>query len=360
MSRHVVFFVFDPSPRIDRRIREFIGEGYEVEVYGLANEKNIRYCRNDVYIYQLIAEMRPGMPYLERASHLKKILQVIDRQRNDTLFYFFTLNVAIVTLLRRNIRFIYEESDMLFDRFNNRFLQKLVIAINKRIIKRSLQTVFTSEGFADYYYGDIVPNNVSFITNRVSSECLKLDYKPSSPPDFEHLKFAFVGNIRYQSILNVSSYISDCTQHEFHYYGNAESLSKVQLSKLDMPRVHMHGLFSNPGDLPSIYSSIDFVVCTYDINGVNPRYAEPNKLYEAIFFRKPIIVSCNSFLAKKVERLGIGLSLDPNSSDDINSVLSTITPESYNRMIKNLNGIPQLSAVNINDGFFKKLEDLLS
>lgn len=360
MRKHVVFFVFDPSPRIDRRIREFVSEGYGVEVYGLANENNIRYCHNDVYVYHLIAEMKPGMPYLKRASHLKKILQIIDRQRPDTLFYFFTLNVAVVTLLRRRIRFIYEESDMLFDRFSNRTLQKLVIAVNKRIIRKSIQTVFTSEGFADYYFGESVPDNISYITNRVSTSCLKLDYKPSFPTDFNCLKFAFVGNIRYQSIFNVSDYISDSTQHEFHYYGNAESLSKEQFFRLEKPRVSMHGLFSNPDDLPSIYSSIDFVVCTYDIKGVNPRYAEPNKLYEAIFFRKPIIVSCDSFLAKKVERLGIGLSLDPNSSEDIASVISKITPELYSRMVQNLNAIPQSSAVNINDGFFKKLEVLLS
>lgn len=355
----IVFFIFDPSPRIDRRIREFINEGYEVEVYGLANDNNIKYCTNNIYKYNLLAEMRPGMPYMERVSHIKKILQIIDA-KGDCVFYFFTLNVAIATLFRRKLRFIYEESDMLFDRFSNCLLQKFVIAINKRIIRKSLQTVFTSEGFADYYYEDSIPANISFIPNKVSIECLKLDEVPKSVPDFKQLKFGFVGNIRYQSILNVSNFISEKTSHQFHYYGNAESLNSEQKRLLTIPNVFMHGLFSNPKDLPSIYSSIDFVVCTYDINGINPRYAEPNKLYEAIFFRTPIIVSCNSFLAKKVERLGIGFSFDPNSIDDISTKISSITPDLYKKMCRNLNSISRLTAVNKNDDFFKKLDCLLS
>lgn len=356
----VVFFVFDPSPRIDRRIREFKENGYDVEVYGLANDFNIKYCTNDVYTYNLIANMRAGMPYKERASHIKEILKIIDEKKDKkTVFYFFTINVAVATLFRR-IKYIYEESDMLFDRFSNKLLQKTVILINKRIIKRSLQTVFTSEGFADYYYGDRFPSNISFITNRVSPKCLELTDKVKEKVDFRHLKLGFVGNIRYQSILNVSDVVSEQTDFEFHYFGNDESLSPDQKQHFKMPGVYMHGGFSNPDDLPSIYSTLDFVVCTYDVKGVNPRYAEPNKLYEAIYYRTPMIVSAGSFLAKKVERLGIGISLDPNDKIDIKAKIDSLSEVQYNKMVERLNEIPRESAVNVNTLFFNKMKDLLS
>ena len=35
----------------------------------------------------------------------------------------------------------------------------------------------------------------------------------------------------------------------------------------------------------------DMVVATYDVTIENVRYAEPNKIYEAIFFETPIILS---------------------------------------------------------------------
>lgn len=356
----VIFFAFDPSPRIDRRIREFFEHGYDVEVFGLANDFNIKYCTNNLYKYNLIGKMRPGMPYAERASHIKEILRIIDERKDThTIFYFFTLNVAVAALFRKGIKYIYEESDMLFDRFSNRMLQKIVILVNKRIIKNSMQTVFTSEGFADYYYGDSVPDNISIITNRVSPACLTLEEKSFGKIDFKKLRFGFVGNIRYQSILNVSNFVSNNTSHEFHFFGNAESLSESQKHQLYIPNVYMHGTFSNPADLPSIYSAIDFIVCTYDINGINPRYAEPNKLYEAIFFRKPIIVSSGSYLAKKVERLGIGISFDPNDEKDMTEKIMHISQEDYKNMVENLNKIPRSSAVNTNEVFFDKIKILL-
>lgn len=356
----IVFFVFDLSPRIDRRILEFISKGYRVNVYGYCNDFNIKYCSLDKYKFNKIAEMRAGMPYKERASHIKKINRIIDSyNREETIFYFFTINVVIATLFSGKCSYIYEESDMLFDRFCNKLLQKIVIAINKRIISKSMLTVFTSEGFADYYYGKNVPSNIEFITNRVSEECLKLSVCEKRNIDFDKIRFSFVGNIRYQTILNVSEVVSKQTTHTFDYYGNAESLSPAQLKQIkDSPRVTMHGRFSNPKDLPSIYSDTDFVVCTYDVQGVNPRYAEPNKIYEAIFFRTPIIVSSKSFLADKVERLGIGFSIDPNNEVDIETKIKGITPANYQSMVEKLNKIPQYEAVNINDRFFERIDKL--
>lgn len=71
----------------------------------------------------------------------------------------------------------------------------------------------------------------------------------------------------------------------------------------DINNIFFHGAFKNPIDLPKIYSKIDFIVATYDTTTLNPQYAEPNKIYEAIFFRTPIIVSYNSYLANKVNKL---------------------------------------------------------
>lgn len=99
-------------------------------------------------------------------------------------------------------------------------------------------------------------------------------------------------------------------------------------------------------------------MCTYDTNGVNPRYAEPNKIYEAIFFRTPIIVSCNSFLSDKVEKLGIGFSIDPNNDADIACKIKGISAAKYKSMIENLYKIPLNDAVNINDNFFERIEEL--
>ena len=359
--KDVVFFVFDPSPRIDRRIVEFINEGYKVHVYGFANDINIKYVTNNIYEYHKLSNMSSGMSYIKRLNNIKLILDIIKLfDRNETLFYFFTLNVAIATLLIKNINYVYEESDMLFDRCKNKFAQKIIISVNKRIIKKSKLTVFTSEGFGEYYYGKKVPKNICIVPNRVSPDCLKLPTIEKAKFDIKHIKIGFVGNIRYQSILNVSKIVSEkFPSYEFHYYGNIDGLSDCQKQELsNQKNVIYHGLFKNPTDLPSIYASIDLVVCTYDIEGINPRYAEPNKLYESMFYETPMMVSSNSFLADKVERLGIGFSVDANNLQDIEDKIRSISAKNYNHYLNALKSIQKSETININKHLFEYIKSL--
>ena len=53
---------------------------------------------------------------------------------------------------------------------------------------------------------------------------------------------------------------------------------------LKFPNVKLHGKFKNPSDLSVIYNKIDLNVICYDTTSINVRIAEPNKLYESIFF----------------------------------------------------------------------------
>ena len=91
--------------------------------------------------------------------------------------------------------------------------------------------------------------------------------------------------------------------------------------------VHFHGHFKNPDDLPLVYSQIDVVVSTYDVENVNVQYAEPNKLYESIYYRTPIIVSKGTFLAKQVERFHSGYAVDVSEDQNIVSLVHQIENE---------------------------------
>ena len=78
----------------------------------------------------------------------------------------------------------------------------VIITINKKIIRKSSQTVFTSEGFSKFYFGEINPENVSFIPNKVSVECFDLPTKQKEIIDFNKLRFGFVGAVRYNCLFN--------------------------------------------------------------------------------------------------------------------------------------------------------------
>lgn len=358
---HVVFFVFDPSPRIERRIEDFVDAGFKVDVYGYKYDVvNVDYCNSTKYTYNVLATIPHAVSYKVRLMGLKEVRKVVKKyDKSNTLFYFFSLNVAAIAPFL-DIKYVFEESDMLFDRFRKNFLRNAVIAFNKYVIKKSAITVMTSEGFAQFYYGDKRPDNIEFVLNKVNAKCMHLPSVTKRPFDVNHIRFGFAGNIRYKATLNLAAIIARLyPQHEFHFYGNTEALSKDKLQLVEnYPNVYFHGLFKNPDDLPSIYASMDFCVCNYDITGVNPRYAEPNKLYEALFFDTPIIVSPQTYIGKKVKDQKVGFEIDSYDEVLVKQVIDSIDETLYNDLRSNIKDINKESLVTDNSFLVKRIKAL--
>lgn len=360
----IVFIVRTMVPRVDKRIKEFIANGYDVEVYGFEFE-NVRIdnSKNTAYFYNVLATI-PNFPnqlsYKQRAVlFYKKIKEVIKKfDKKETLFYFFTINTSFITLMCSNLLFINEESDMLFDRVSNPLVRKLIIWANKRIIKKSYKTVMTSQGFAVFYYGDKIPNNIVIIPNKVSAACLKLPTVEKQPFDVNHIKFAFTGNARYNSIFNMCKVVGEhFPQHEFHFYGTLNYFTEDQKQAVSkFKNITVHGPFKNPDDLPDIYSKIDFVISTYDSAGVNVQYAESNKIYESMFFETPIFVSTNTVLEKIVNRHNMGFAINALDDDVVIKTIESITKEKYEEFRTALRLIDKKDSVNDNTIFFQTIK----
>ena len=126
------------------------------------------------------------------------------------------------------------------------------------------------------------------------------------------------------------------------------------------PNFHQHGRFKNPADLPDIYKNIDVVLALYDVDSINVLYAEPNKLYEAMYYRKPIIVSKGTYLAEKVNRLGIGFDLDATVPSNIDEFISGLTEEKVKEKTENAERIDRKDAINDNPALFEFINDYIT
>lgn len=363
--KKIVFIVRTMVPRVDKRIKEFIENGYDVEVYGFEFE-NVRIDNSKItsYYYNVLATI-PNFPnqlsYKQRAvlfyTKIKEVIKKFDKK--ETLFYFFTINTSFVTLVSRGLLFINEESDMLFDRASNPLVRKLIIWANKRIIKKSYKTVMTSQGFADFYYGYKIPSNIVIIPNKVSAACLNLPTVEKQPFDVNHIKFAFTGNARYNSIFNMCKVVGEhFPQHEFHFYGTLNYFTEEQKQAASkFKNVIVHGPFKNPDDLPEIYSKIDFVISTYDSAGVNVQYAESNKIYESMFYETPIFVSTNTVLEIIVNKHNMGFAINALDDDEVIKTIESITKEKYEEFRIALRAIDKKDSVNDNTIFFQTLKN---
>ena len=361
----IVFIINSISTqRCIKRVEEFIAHGYEVKAYGFYR-KEVLHNRPKHFSLELIGEYDDSCSYVKRIPILKKgIRKVLEKHKNekDVVFYLFQLDVALVfKMLSRNNRYLYEESDLMHTYIRNAIVCKALETIDKWIIKHSLISVFTSEGFLLYHYGSNRPNNVYIVTNRLNTEIENIK-KVAKSNSGEKLRIGFVGSLRYKSTIKfIDIFSKNFPQHEFHIYGEVKECCENDFKILrQYPNCFFHGRFINPNDLPQIYSGIDLVLSTYDTEYINVRYAEPNKLYEAIYFETPIIVSKGTYLETIVDKLGIGYCVNPLDMQDVVQLIKTINNISWKSKINACRLSEKRKCLNINDDFFSELSRIFN
>lgn len=357
--RKIVFLIGSvDNSHTKNRIEAFVREGFDIDVYGFSrkNHKN----PDLPYKVEVLGEVE-DQNYQSRLSLYFKSIKAIKKryEKSDIVVYVIGMHLAsFVRLLWRNVDYIYEEADLVHTYFSNKLVRDAFEIMDKNVAKHAKLAVYTSEGFVQFHYGEKVPQNVIVIANKLNQAVLKCPSIKKSPFDKNKIKIGFVGWPRFDSILSfVDIFCSKYPSNEMHIYGAPISEEFEELNKY--PNYYLHGRFKNPDDLPTIYENIDLVLSAYDTKFENVRYAEPNKIYEAIYFETPIIVSKGTFLGDKVTSLGIGYVVDAMDKDDIQRLVDGLTIENFQSKIDNIRLIPKSEAVDNVNYFITRVKEIL-
>lgn len=360
MKKKIVF-VFNSSndTRCMRRVEEFVDNGYEVDVYGFDRGDNVK-ASSPNFEVQIIGKHDISMNYFRRAMIIWRSLKQLFRKykNEDVIFFLFFFDVAVIGHFLKRKSYVYELSDMPYSNMRSGLIRRLFEMMDRHIIRNSLLTTVTSEGFIDYLFGEKKPSNYVVTPNGVDKRMLDLPYNQDKF-DINHLRFSFVGGFRYKSTLAFFKYAAkNFPQHTFAVDGNIMHVEK-ELDEIATKyhNIRVNGIFKYPDDSPAIYERTDIVLSNYDAESINAQYAEPNKLYEAIFFRTPIIVSSNTFLAKKVRQLGIGFDVDSFNEEEVIRLIKGLTNDILQEKIENCAKIPKENALCCNPLLFDYLRN---
>lgn len=351
MNSKIVFIV--PSITLSHyksRILEFVDRDYDVEVYGF--ERSTHSKNKDLpYKYLIIGNIEDGS-YVDRVKlYRRKFAEIGKKYRDEKVVYYLCgLDIAMFfTLFNPKAIYIYEECDLVHTYTKVKFILEL---IDRRIIRKSLLSVLTSEGFLKYHFGANSPDNVCLVENKLNPEILNCKLLEKTKLSNDSLSIGFVGIPRFDSVYNfIDVFCKNYPQHTFHIFGGPIPEQFQSLTKYS--NCHFHGFFNNPVDLPRIYSQIDLVLATYDVKYDNVRYAEPNKLYESIYFDTPIIVSEECFLGDKVKELNIGYTVNALDALDIKQLIDSLTIENMNSKIESIKRLGKDYAISHNVEFFR-------
>ena len=355
----IVFILTTLDAHARHRVDDFVAHGFDVHVYAFIRSNE---CQSNEAPWPIdtIGDFPNSMPYVKRLPILYRGVMSVKRRYKDQSgigFYYLGLDIAMIAGVLIRHPYIYEECDLNHTYIGSALLRKAFEKVDRRIIRKSLRTIFTSEGFLSYHRLRDT-GNVTVIPNKLPASAGKYNYFKPRITDVSHLSFGFAGSVRYETITSFASIaVRNFPQHDFHFFGNVQECVHKQMIELEKyPNCHFHGSFKSPDDFPAIYSEIDFTLATYDTRYENVLYAEPNKIYEAVFFRTPIIVSKGTFLAEKVESLKIGFAVDAMSEEDVKSFIGSLTNEKIANTKRDISAIPCEYAVENNDAFFKILK----
>lgn len=366
MEKTVVFIAPQlQQPRVIRRINTVYQAGIPIKVYGFdsgifsENLKSISFP-----VIEIIKRDKKDSRLKKILCFVKTLYRIKKENGKDDIFYIFSAEMGNFSWVLHNRRTIYEEADIFGAYFTNPVVRNFFRFIDRGTIRRSLLTVFTSEGFVDYTFDENKkPNNVLIIPNKLNSLFFNAERKAEVSPaeiDINHIKFGFVGIIRYpNTIVRFAEVIGrEFPQHEFHFFGDPDVPSYLDKVKT-ISNVYLHGPFLNPVELPSIYSQIDVVISCYDITSWNVRVAEPNKLYEAVFFETPIVVSEETFLSRQVERYNAGYAIKADDDQSIIDFVKSIRIEDLHRFQDSEKQVSWSELVDDTKPFINRIKNIL-
>lgn len=360
----IIFFISNIHlPRCVNRVNQFAEKGYDVEAYYFDRaEFTNEYNPLNVPAHCMgIMESGSSSYFKRMPTQYKAIKEVIKSYDiKNTIFYLFGFDMALIYyFVFTKAKYIYEESDLRHTYFKPKILANLLECIDKQIIKKSFLTAFTSEGFNKYHFGDKIAENIIFIPNKVSPAVVNYGFKDEHKLDMNHLQIGFVGAPRFKSVYNfIKVYCNRFQNATFHVFG--EPCQDGIEEHRSLVNCVFHGPFKSPQDLPEIYSQIDLVLSTYDAFIENVQYAEPNKIYESMYFEVPIIVSKGTFLEEKVNKLGIGYAIDPLNDEEIVDFINKLSVSSITEKKLNIKKIDKEDVLSTNSKFYEILSSKLS
>lgn len=361
----IVFIALQLSqPRCIKRIKSIYEAGFKVKVYGFDSGMYNESLKSLPFPVERIIKRDKSQGKLKKVTALSsQVKQILKENNHDSLFYLFSYEIASMAWFLGCKNYVYEEADVTASREKKIWLKKLLIWLDKRIIGRSKMTVFTSQGFTDYLFGNDGPDKIVQQPNKLKNDFFDEQRRAEVKPreiDLNHIKFGFVGLIRYpNTIMRFAKVVGKrYPQHEFHFYGTLDRPDYWDEELESYTNVYNHGPFKNPVDQPDIYSEIDISVVCYDTASENVRIAEPNKLYESIFFEVPIVVSTNTFLEKRVKELGVGYAIDASNDDSICKFIDGLDIEDLVQIRKRMKQIPLVELVDNTDILIDRLKQI--
>ncbi|MBC8755335.1 glycosyltransferase [Kordia sp. YSTF-M3] len=253
-----------------------------------------------------------------------------------------------------------EISDLREFVFNDSFVSKRMRSLENYLYKKHIdKLIVTSKKYYSYHFEKFFKKGVFILENKMLSVEQKNDPAIQKKQGGKTV-IGIVGLLlRKDEYVKLFETYKDHPEVDIHIHGKGHYQHVVEEYAAKHNNITYFGPYNTFTDAQRIYNSIDIIYLVYDIDQVslNNRLALPNKLYECMYYKVPLICSKETYLEEIVMDLGIGISVnykEPNALEDALSYLSS----NSDRLQNNFSSLPQNTYFGDQD--YEELESFLA
>lgn len=335
--KNILFFLsHQPNPRFIKQIN-YLAESSQVSVICFKRSTLPDLSANIAagVTYLSAGEIESSGRYFSRLKAYAKALGVLWRYRKRIHSDVVIVNNIDVLLLEkilqllkfRSTKVVMEVSDLLQYVFDRGVLARIFKTIDQAVVRLFVDRLIVTSGkYYDVYYSKFFRGPHLVLENK--------PLRNNVPPRIERggrsgpLIVGVVGLIYQAAPLRaLFDAVKDDDSVEVHIHGrlyDAQNSRELIESYCAVQRnIIFKGEYDFFRDAASIYGGLDILYVSYDTVDTmqNNRVALPNKLYEAMYFRVPVIASKGTYLAERVMAQGIGYEIDCGSVEQIREIL---------------------------------------
>lgn len=176
--------------------------------------------------------------------------------------------------------------------------------LESQAILNSYKTVISSKGYRAFLPGF----DYGFIHNidPTMEEIVQRYHKNAS----KKIRISYIGNLSYwDSCKEMIDVLANDNRFVMNFVGPNYELIQNYCKDNHITNVTFHGRFKRE-ETVEFYNNTDIIYNIYGNDTINVRTALSNKLYYALRFKLPIIVSQNTYMEKITKKYNIGISFD--------------------------------------------------
>ena len=244
------------------------------------------------------------------------VLDILKKQRYDRLIILTTLPAVLLAdklLGEYKNRFWFDIRDFTYE--NVSFYKDLVA----KLVHAAAAVSISSPAFRHF----LPESDKIYLTHNISNQ-ESAETHCNLDPNRNPITIGFVGGIQFfeQNKLLLQQFANN-PEFRLKYVGKPHLGCDLEpfCQRNNITNAEFHPAFTND-QKPAIYREIQLINCIYGNHNQVVRLLLPNRLYDCVLFKKPILVSKGTYLAEVVAQYNLGIAVDVEADDVVQAVRS--------------------------------------